>query len=175
MQLVNYDQPRLLTVGLTTSNTHALKDVTFVPGVNEISDADWEACLKNSLLAGMVKEGHLEVVKSVKGENSLKGMNEEQAMAMIRKTYAVEPLKKWLHLETRQRLTREIAAKLKTLVQEDRLERLGLGELKSEPTETVQASADVDADAAFNEQFPRVDDSGKKVKPEVIKAPKKKK
>jgi hypothetical protein len=172
MELVSYEKPRMFRIGIP-SGTNGVRDITFLPGVNEVSDADWALLVKHPHVQSLLEEGDLEVVKHVKGENTLKALDEGQALDMVEKTFGVETLKKWMNEDSRKIVTRAIAIKLKTLVQDDRLEAVGLSSL-------VEHSSKEDSDANgdhFDDQFPRADkpSKAKASKVETVKAPKKRK
>lgn len=165
MELVSYEKPRMYRIAIP-SGTNGIRDITFLPGVNEVSDSDWAQLLKHPHIQALLEEGDLEIVKHVKGESTLKAMTETQAIETVTKTFNVETLKKWMNEDSRKIVVREISMKLKTLVQDDRLEAVGLGELKDQ----VIASDD-----KFDKEYPRADKAAKAPKVETVKAPKKRK
>lgn len=148
MQLVNYTQPRYLTVAFAIANNQ-LQHVTLYPGINELTDSDWKRVKAHPVVADIIEMGHiLEVSKRPGDEATLKKMSQEDAVSLVQDTMSVELLKKWLNEEKRPLVLRTISMKLADMVMPDRQEKiLGKANLKGEKS-------------GLDEEFPRADKLG---------------
>lgn len=177
MQLVKYDQPRYLTVAKETSNVNISTTITLWPGINELTDDEWNTVSSNPVVKHIIAEGHLRVIKRRPGEESiLKGLTQEQAVKLVNQTDNLDLLKKWGAEDRRPLVLSTISAKLNKMVMPDRREQvLGKPPKRSKADdfdedidddfenefdgEPVRASAPSE-DSEFEEQFPRADKLG---------------
>ncbi len=125
--LVEYNKVNCLHVPLSVSdgkNNHKAispVQVTLVPGVNSIPDADWEKCQSHPTVKAMMEDGDIELVEA-KGEVTaddkkngapdLKGYNAKEAAKAVKATANPDLLEEWLKMESRSSVKKAIVDQL---------------------------------------------------------------
>lgn len=108
--IVNWNLPNMMN-GYAPQGNGSQQKFTFLPGNNEIPDADWEQIKKHPLLKHYIEEGTLtEVLKG--GKEGLKSCSVPEAAKIIKATYDKLLLKKWSESETRTEVKSKISAQL---------------------------------------------------------------
>lgn len=108
--IVNWNLPNMMN-GYAPQGNGSQQKFTFLPGNNEIPDADWEQIKKHPLLKHYIEEGTLtEVLKGAK--DGLKSCSVPEATKIIKATYDKLLLKKWSDGETRAEVKSKITAQL---------------------------------------------------------------
>jgi hypothetical protein len=95
-----------------------MKNVRFMPGVNEIADADWEECKTHKVVQHHTEKGDL-----IEQDNRpIQKRSEKLAVTLVKDTFDVELLTKWHEDDSRPEVRKAISVQLKecTLSDEDR-------------------------------------------------------
>lgn len=129
----------------TRPRVFRIADVTLMPGMNEVTDEQWDSIKKNPFTQLALDEGEIkwqtgrgpgDTAKEVKklGPYPLKGLTAKEATAIVKKTTAIPTLESWLRIETRKEIIAAINAQVKEIqkVDEDQDEKKELAKIGQE-------------------------------------------
>lgn len=105
------------------SNYKMARVIVCMPGVNVLEDDVWDRVSKNPNIIGLLNERKLTVLRektaagaAKKGEASeLSGMSQDEAAAIVTRTYNLEVLEEWADAETRNKVRRACEAQIQKL------------------------------------------------------------
>ena len=115
----------LPTKGADGKADQSAKCVVLVPGNNKLDQVDVKYVKAHPGLARMLEDGRLTITREESGNAEaakkkdiaveLEGLNQDQAIKIIKETYNVELLESWSESESRAKPSKEIERQLKRL------------------------------------------------------------
>lgn len=90
---------------------HAPGIPAIIPGANDVSDDAWRKAKSNPVISGWVESGWIKEQEA----QSLAGLKANEAIALVKDTFSMELLGKWLEEEQRKTVIEAIEAQMKEL------------------------------------------------------------
>lgn len=109
--LVNYTNANIHTIPIGSYD--APKNIILKPGINEVEEADWELALKKCPdVKKMVDEGVIVLKSQKSAHDDLSKFNQKEALEIVKGTFAVDLLTKWIGAESRPAVRSAINAQV---------------------------------------------------------------